>query len=148
MKFSEKILNNKTNVSLIDMLCADGVPHTVKISPSSVTVTAFGRQNYIPFEQSTDQKQIQAEHLNFIKDVKTCVIEAAEQLQLKEPKPKYINFLAPPALGEVVRDAVEIDISGAYWNCAYKMGLISDALFEQGLQVPKFVRLVAFGAAA
>ena len=43
---------------------------------------------------------------------------------------------------------VEVDINGAFWNCAYNEGLLSDGAFEDGLTVDKTVRLIAFGSAA
>lgn len=137
---------NETNNALIEMLKKDGVKHTVKISSTSIVVRANGKNHFFPMSEDGDK--IEAKYLSFIKSVKNEVILMSEKLELKESKPKYINFLNLPKKDVLIKDAVEIDINGAYWKCAYKVGLLSEGTYLKGLECPKIVRLIAFGACA
>lgn len=52
------------------------------------------------------------------------------------------------AVGEEISDLVYIDINGAYWQTAHHLGIINDALYLQGLEINKVVRLAALGSLA
>jgi hypothetical protein len=87
--------------------------------------------------------------LNFIKKVKKEVIlrgikmfgnDLACDLDVS-----YFDFQ------DVIKERtkyVEIDINGAYWECAYKLEYISESTYNLGLTYPKKTRLVALGSLA
>lgn len=125
-----------------EMLVQTKTPHIIKTCPNSTTIRANGKNWFFP-----NGDKIEPEYLNFIKQVKREVIENAEYLNLKKVEPQYFGFTKLYGEGYIY-NALEIDIKGAYWVTAYREKLITESTFLKGLEVPKRVRLMAFGAAA
>ncbi len=66
------------------------------------------------------------------------------------PEKKVLYFKYNPRLkpGDTVNDCINIDIDSAYWNTAHYFNLISDDIYNRGLQHRKQVRLSAIGSLA
>lgn len=47
-----------------------------------------------------------------------------------------------------IKDIFEIDLKSAYWRYALKNGFINNEIYEEGLKIPKLVRLIALGSLA
>ena len=118
-------------------------PHTVKICNNSTSISVNKKTYFY-----SDNDKIDSKYLNFIKQVKREVCDNAERLNIKHCKPQYFAFNLPHQKKTVIKNAVEIDINGAYWQTAYNFGLITNETYEQGLLMPKKIRLMAFGSAA
>jgi len=128
-----------------NMLIKMGIPHTKKTCTNSMSVEfkMDGKRQFyfFPFGESVDRK-----YLNFIHDTKQEIICNSERLNIEYKKPRYIG--CAPCENVHYTNAVEIDISSAYWKQAYNIGIISEQTYRLGLFVPKNVRLIAFGSAA
>ncbi len=125
----------------IKFLIDTRTPHIVKFCTSSTSIIV-GKKNYF----YPNGEGIEAKYLAFIKEVKKEVIENAERKNYKDVKPGYFGFNIDKS--RIIRNACEIDVKGAYWTTAYKEGLITLTTYEKGFEVPKHVRLMAFGSAA
>lgn len=86
--------------------------------------------------------------LLFIKKVK----DYANQLnnipkKIDRKKIYYVNRNTEriEKLNVLKRDLFEIDLTGAYWELAFRFEYISETLYNEGLQVDKKVRLIALG---
>lgn len=120
------------------------VRHTLKSCSSSNDIRVDGgRKYFFPIGERIEMK-----YLHFIKDVKREVCENAKGLNLSESKPYFVRF--SPVFYESFyhTDFVEVDISSAYWFTAFDFGLVSEKTYNEGLNVPKKVRLMALGSAA
>lgn len=93
------------------------------------------------------ETKINPKDLSFIKRAKIEIINNARKKDIKNITPKYFYLPKLPKM-DIRKDCVEIDINGAYWNCAYKIGLISESTYLEGLKKDKITRLVSFGSAA
>jgi len=137
-------MNGKTTDYTVyaDFLVKIGAKHTILLCPNSATVKVDGKSYFFP-----NGERVPPVHLNFITKTKKEVIEAAERKKIGKQNPKYFGF--GKIYGErKLYNFLEIDINGAYWETAYKEGLLSESTYQKGLTVPKRVRLMAFGAAA
>lgn len=133
---------NSSADSYINSLVESGTPHIMTVTGGSTTVKiddgpalVFSSVDLTPYE------------LGFIGMVKREVISAAENLRLPERKPTFYHIYPfRPAGGP--HTLTEVDISSAYWDTAFREGLLSPRVFEAGERVRKPVRLIALGAAA
>jgi hypothetical protein len=131
------MMNNEHENYINALICAQ-IPHRITYTSRSVKVETH--KGDIVFSPS-DFKQ---KDLSFIANVKKEVI-AAGAVQIK----KEFDFYNIVWSKKDVPDAlVEVDANMAYWFFAYKNGYICRKTYEKGLDVPKPVRLAAFGSAA
>ena len=89
---------------------------------------------------TTRNTSYSAAEISFIKAVKQYIIKN----QLFEPykhsnvkKPVYFKY-GRLKIGENINNVVNIDITSAYWETAYQLGLLSDKLYEQGKEPPVY----------
>ena len=94
----------------------------------------------------TTKSSIPKRDLFIIKMVKDYVKKLPPCPRVDRSKIKYV--CTEIHRGKIIKDCIEIDISGAYWAIAYKLGIISDNIYERGLLVSKKARLAALGALA
>lgn len=144
MKTTKKTNKNKVPefVFIQGQLINTNTPHTIKISGSSTTIKAGKNSYFFP----NDGEFVDSKYLKFISDTKQEVCDNSERLKLPFQSPSFYTF----SLGKKnkIRNCIEIDINGAYWQTAFMCGLITETTYNAGLLVPKEVRLMAFGAAA
>lgn len=127
----------------IKFLESEKISHTREICNNSTTIKLNGGGTFF---FSTSGEKIEAKYLSFITKVKREIISNSKFD--KEKEPKYIKF-SPVFSGNFFeKDVTEIDINGAYWFTAFDMGLISESTYNEGLSVPKKIRLMAFGSCA
>lgn len=117
--------------------------HTVKICNNSTSIKVGKKTHFFSNSEKIDTK-----YLNFIKSVKSEVCDNAERLNIKHYTPTYFKFNLNTNKKHTIRNAVEVDINGAYWQTAFNFGLITEQTYLQGLEMPKNIRLMAFGSAA
>jgi hypothetical protein len=95
-------------------------------------------------------RRLLAHELNFIKKVRdAATASGVEKGKWKAKDISYFKFR--PGMEEQqgkIYNVCEIDVTGAYWNLAHNMGIISDEVFQKGLKVDKSTRLIAFGSLA
>lgn len=146
-KAKTKIKPEFTAESTMQFLTGMRVPHTVKQCSSSTSIKIHGGRSY--FYPNSEEK-IPAEYLKFITDTKKEVCANAKEKNFDEVNPKFIRFspVFDNSFYYGCKKFSEVDITGAYWFQAYDYGLITKTTYEQGLTVPKKVRLMALGAAA
>lgn len=133
--------------STMQMLCRLRIPHVVKQCSSSTSIKIdTGRSYFYP----NSGEKIDSKYLKFITETKNEVCANAIEKNFQEVNPKFIKFsyLFKDCFEHGYKEFYEIDINAAYWFCAYDFGLITKSTYEQGLTVPKKVRLMALGAAA
>lgn len=94
--------------------------------------------------------------LNFIRKVKDSIINnqlyklVPNKFQTKESKEKiryYVNN-TKYKVDEILESCVEIDLRSAYWEMAYRLGLLTEEIYEQGKTISKGSRLAAIGSLA
>lgn len=135
---------NKVNINgeadnYIETLIDSGTPHTLTYTNNSVkvetknAVVSFSGVELTPFE------------LGFIGMAKNEVRKKSEEYKLRMCNVEFF-YLYKQRSG--FYDVTEVDISSAYWETAYRVGLLSKRIYETGNSVSKDARLIAFGAAA
>ncbi len=124
----------------INTLVSAAVPHRLIYTNNSVRVQIG--ENDIVFSN----KLISMRDLGFIGRCKDDVIKNSEILHIPERHPIFYKIY-PMKYGHYC-ELYEIDISSAFWDTAFREGIISERIFLQGETVKKDVRLMAFGAAA
>lgn len=92
------------------------------------------------------------EELNFIKSVRHYIDKngiGAEFCE-RDYQGRPIRYISVGAFkpGEELMDLVCVDINGAYWQTAYRLGVLPKYLYRKGLRVDKRVRLAALGSLA
>lgn len=103
---------------------------------------------------TTRQNRYSIDDINFIKSVKHYIVKNElyiPYLNFKIPgdgKVKYFQYSSSLKANQKIKNVINVDLSGAYWEAAYKLGLISDVIYQKGLTVDKFVRLTAIGSLA
>lgn len=97
-----------------------------------------------------------AGELNFIKQVKGHILKSGGHLKVKQDckqdhlvkEPVYYHYGKSLKDSEYIPDIYCIDIKSAYWQTAYGLGLITDAMYKKGNEVSKKTRLAAIGSLA
>ena len=125
-----------------DFLINTQTPHTIKICNNSTSIKVHKKTYFF-----SENEKIDPSYLTFIKEVKSEVCDNSERLNIPTKKPQYFGFNGI-SKKRIIRNAVEIDINGAYWQTARKLGLITETTYQKGMEVPKQIRLMAFGSAA
>jgi hypothetical protein len=121
------------------------------------------KKNCIPFEltQTMFTKKIECEYGTFnfletgtaLKPRDLAFINIVKKYCTANVKKAFFDRSAIQYIGEsklkknynYSKDIYEIDLTGAYWNFAYKEGFISENIYLRGLEVPKLVRLISLG---
>lgn len=121
-------------------LVDSGTPHRLTLTGRSAKIEVG--ENEVLFSGS----EMTPRQLHFVGVAKKEIIKNAQILRLPDRRPRFTRIY--PGAPVYLKAATEIDISGAYWNKAFSLGLLSQRTYLDGLSFPKPVRLVAFGAAA
>jgi hypothetical protein len=131
------------------MLRAAGLSYEVVKTKSTITITpdneAFKPQKFIA-------AGLKAKDLQFISKV-VRHFQGMKPPKLIRPSGKvirYNGYTANMNVGEY-RGIIEIDVSGAYWEQANKLGYLGEELYREGKdteQVEKRTRLISLGALA
>lgn len=139
----------KTTTDLTPILMQKKIPFTIDIGNNTSIITVPSQdKKYI-----VSQSHISYSTLGFISSVKRSnelyqPIEKVDQSKINELK-KNINYFKFGSCQEgVYKNIIELDVNKAYWNLAYKLGMISQDIFIKGLERPKMDRLIGFGARA
>ena len=112
-----------------------------RLTSSSITIKADDPKGGKPHCYFYSPSHIPTGELHFIKKVKnhakTLPEYTPEMLALTGDlpyTPRQINYfkLYRPAIPETFTDVVEIDINGAYWHTANKLGLLDPETYKQG----------------
>lgn len=105
---------------------------------------------------SNKESEFPPSELNFIRKVKDSIIKnelynlVPNKFTTKESKEKiryYVNN-TKYNVDEMLKDCVEIDLRSAYWEMAYRLGLLTEEIYEQGKTISKGSRLAAIGSLA
>lgn len=116
------------------------VLNTMRTYIRNNAVYTFSKQNETLILQSpwgdisTRHKHYRIQDLNFISRVRREIIKDETYLPWAGkvlPKPVY-NKYADLKMGEVFNDVVNIDISSAYWETAWKLGLLREETYLAG----------------
>ena len=106
-------------------------------------ITRWGKNEF----WDNEKNEIPKSELGLIKAVKTHCEALPLELNVNRKKIRYID-ISPIVPNMVHTDIYEIDLTGAYWNIAFREGIINKELFERGKLVSKKARLIALGALA
>lgn len=111
----------------------------------------------------TSTTTIDANGANFIGDVKRYILYNKIHLKIKRDittqqfeRVKYYRYSDMKTIfekngGVLTKDIFEIDLTKAYWNVAFRMGIINDKIYQSGLLFDgdsKIVRMAALGSLA
>jgi hypothetical protein len=98
-----------------------------------------------------------AKELHIIKQVRHDIIKydlakkipsAFKKKAIVKKNVLYYNYSDSIQRNTQLGPCVEIDLSAAYWETAYKLGLITDELYKKGEGISKRTRLAAIGSLA
>lgn len=133
---------NKSS-ELIPFLTHNEIPFVSYSTMSSKMVEFAGEKYYL------SDLQLKGKELGFLSTVRRDAKDYFRKNGQSEVNRSNIayTYLNNLPVGHY-ENMVEIDISAAYWNCAYKIGIITKSTFEKGLTISKAARLVALGALA
>ena len=138
-----------------DSLIQQKIPFEVK--KTSMTIKFFTR--YGDFEFTTvDENSLPQSELFFIKKVKDYCETLNLNFEIDRTQIKYIH-LPRFVAGKTFENFYEIDLSSAYWNFAFKEGILSESIYKQGKDgyinsrgefrtISKRTRLASLGALA
>lgn len=108
---------------------------------------------------TTDNK-IKMKELHFVKLVKDYVYKNEIHLKIKNDfkknkdgtynhdTVKYFDYKIPNKSFTHKQNLFEVDINAAYWETAFKIGIISEEIYKKGFTVAKNTRLAALGSLA
>lgn len=129
-----------------ETLIRHNIPH-IHIMGSNTDKLLFSKDGKKWGKQLTlSDNQIEPEYLNFISRVKRHALSL--DIPEKTVPRIYYNRYADMPEHAVFKDCIQFDLNQAYWNLAYKSGYLSDGLYQEGFEVPKQIRLIAFGSLA
>ena len=123
---------------LLDFLLKHKIPHTKRITNSTTVIKT---------EQATwicSDSQIPFKDLAFMNKVKKEAIIPVGGFPYEQIKYNSFRVVQDGVYPEIV----EIDLNGAYWKAAHMQGIITDEIYQEGLEKPKHIRLAALGALA
>ncbi len=120
------------------------VPYTFEVQNETISVKSPAGS------YSTINKSYSIEEINFIKKVKQCIVKNGIHHNFEKPDSKVMYFKYGKCLkpGEVIKDCINIDLTGAYWQTAYMLDMIPPDIYKEGLNIKKQVRLAAIGSLA
>ena len=125
-----------------------GKPFVLIKSGGTYTLTS----NYFNSKAINRGVGFSTKDLHFIKKVKQSVIKSkiSDKFMEEDYQSKKIDYINVKrfAVGEVMSDLLEIDITTAYWETAYMLGIIDKVIYKEGFRVNKKVRLAALGTLA
>ena len=126
----------------IDSLVKSKIPFEVQKSTNDIKIiTPFGTE-----KNRIATSGLPLSQLWFIKAVKQYCERLNLTFNIDRARIKYLD------VGRIseqkINNVYEIDLSSAYWNFAYREGIINTVLYNKGQQVDKLVRLAALGSLA
>jgi len=133
---------NKSS-ELIPFLTHNEIPFVSYSTMSSKMVEFAGEKYYL------SDLQLKGKELGFLSTVRRDAKDYFRKNGQSEVNRSNIayTYLNNLPVGHY-ENMVEIDISAAYWNCAFNLGIITKSTFDKGLTISKMGRLVALGALA
>lgn len=141
-----KSIIHHSETYLTRTLIRRGAPHTITRTRNTTRIKAELPDGE-PVQYIITDSPLEMKDLGFIQQVK----HAAKK---SNTAPEYntasnISYFKFKEIAEgTYQDIVEIDVNGAYWEIAYRRGIIPKKIYQKGLTVPKRVRLIALGAMA
>lgn len=145
----------REQMELIDFYYNKGVKYEIKRSGNSQALLVNGTAYFSAVLSSEKRKvdNMPDNQLYFVSKVKKHI---ERQGLCKKIKPNYKNtaeigfFKGNESVlaGEEFVDAYSVDISKAYWRCAFNGGWITKEIYEEGLGVHKTARLASLGSFA
>lgn len=99
------------------------------------------------FTYSYAENRISGKTLQFLMKVRKHALTVPALKKTYLPEKIQYNKVLNTALGHYT-GFTELDINAAYWSAAYKLGFISESIYEEGLTRPKIDKLIALGALA
>lgn len=104
-------------------------------------------------DKAFSRSNLTNQDLVFIKKVKRHVLKNKIYVNfLDQYFPSDISYMDvnPNLQNQKFPNAIEIDVNEAYWKTAYILGIIDEAIYEEGKKgkLGKYTRLVALGALA
>lgn len=104
-----------------------------RIEVQNTTIQLFSDTGDI----KTKSDEYSIEELNFIKAVKHHIIKNELYLPYqgkRVPKVTYFQYGKKVKQGNHYENVANIDITGAYWQTAYMLGLLPEHLYQKGLE--------------
>lgn len=138
----------------IDYYVKHKIPFVLEIQNETLTIKCK-RGNC-----TTKSATYTIDELNFIKSVKQYIVKNNLQLKYlskygvdKEHRKKIVYYKYNGRInpGMKFQQCINIDLNSAYWETAFKLGLLSDILYQKGLdteKISKQARLAAIGSLA
>lgn len=137
------LLNLNKSSELINFLTYNQIPYVSYSTMSSKRIDSGGYQYYL------SDLRLTSKELGFLSTVRKDARNFVNKNGEKQIDRKGIHYtMLQNLLPGHYNNIVEIDISAAYWNCAYQLGIIETATYEKGLTLSKSARLVALGSLA
>ena len=128
-------VSNEKLARVVKMLTQQRISFTHKqVNETNTIYSSIG--NY-----TSSDSNFPAGELNFIKQVKKHIIENGVynsiDRRFTEQKDRktgisYFKYNSSIRQGTIIKDCVEVDLNSAYWECAYKLGLISEETYWKG----------------
>jgi hypothetical protein len=125
------------------------IPFTYKMNNRTYII-----QSRLGIYRCTDSL-IQRKELNFVKSVKQRIMREKIYEEIPNTLPKdyrdkilYFKYNPKNMVEAYSEDVFEVDINQAYWDTAFKMGLLDQKLYDKGFTVAKKSRLAALGSLA
>lgn len=119
------------------------IPFTVSMTNNTLVMQTKNTKYYCSTQTLSKQE------LGFISRVYNSALKKVDEFKDFNEKPDYQTLKDIPV--GFYENFIEMDAKKAYWNAAYKMGVISEKLYMEGLdedKIRKKTRLIALGALA
>jgi len=137
----EKVTLERFN-SIKSYLAKKNKDYTLLLNTNSRIIDSGG------YKYIYSDKPLSFKDLGFIRRVRKEVMSNVKGSVSRPDSNKYFHLFGKPGIH---KDFVEFDINKAYWYIAYNNGLISESLFNDGLnedKIDKRLRLISLGSLA
>lgn len=110
---------------------ATNIRHVIK----SEGVTIMTKDDRFPTHELFFIKAVKSDinKLELFEDKRVKAVQRKMKKDKSIPKIKYVGFSNNITPGIKLKDCLEIDISAAYWQTAFQLGLITDKLYARAL---------------
>lgn len=138
----------KRSTDLEDFLTENKIPFEIGFTSSTTYITRKDNEGK-EVKYICADGEIKMKDLNFILRVKKYAINCGKPNSgYTSSHVSYFKWNKGIINDGTFLDTIEIDVNGAYWEIALKLGYINKSLYEEGLKVDKKIRLIALGSLA
>ena len=147
------MISYKAMMERVDFYYYRGIPYKIERSGQSIYLDCRGVSYYTTVIDAGKASRLPIAEIGFIRRVKQYIIrnefhESVAPNYKDRDKIKFFDFNRAIPFNVTFKKPYSVDIKSAYWDSAYKQGILSDALYAEGSTMDKKIRLASLGTFA